>query len=238
LDPEELAAAAERFVAAMHAKGNAPRWIARRAACMRSFGKFLKKRKILLVNPFDGIETPDIPERLPKFALADEAKQIVDACADLRERLIVTLLIRCGLRLSELRNMRVEDVRRGPRQLSVIGKGNKEDLIDVTGETLALIEEWVAQLRNRQGYLLPGRRRGEPLSLSAIRAVVYRVTTRAGRRLNPHALRHSTATIHLEQGTDLRTIQTLMRHKNISTTQLYLHVVDKQKRKAVEDFPV
>lgn len=232
-------AAADAFVEAQRQRGNAASSIARRIACLKSFGVFLVKSGRLPANPFAKMESPRGRRRLPKFKAADEIKAIMVAAASDSPiaNLVMTIFLRCGLRIAELRNLRVEDVHRGPKQLFVRGKGSKERLVELSDPTLAMLEAHIADLPDRQGWLFPSKLKGQPLSISGIRGIVYRITAKAGGRIHPHALRHSFASALLEQGVDLRTVQELLGHASLNTTQIYLHVSNRAKRNAVDALP-
>jgi site-specific recombinase XerC len=244
LDPqadlvEALRSAGERFVVTLRARALAARSIARRIAAVRSFGGWLVRQGVLPANPFGTLETPRIPRRLPVFIPPDELRLLLEAETHPRDRALLACFIRCGLRLSEVCGLDVRDVQRGPKLLRVRhGKGDRERSIPFTADTLAILEAWIARLPYTQGPLFPARhglRVPRPLSTSRARRIVYQLTERIlARRWHPHALRHGFATALLEAGVDLRTIQELLGHASLSTTQLYTHVTTAAKRRAVE----
>lgn len=237
---QALTQATERFLQALRDRGNVPKSISRRITTLKSFGAWLEKSGAFPASPFRHLESPRLGKRLPRdFALTDEAKRILAACHTLRERVVMAIFLRTGLRLREFATVRVSDWRE--RTFRIIGKGNKEEITELSDDSDALLREWIASDEYRgtpSGWLLPGAKGDTHISASALYALVCRVTKRAGRRLHPHALRHSTATIMLESGEDIRVIQSVMRHASLNTTALYTHVVSRQKRKAAEDFPV
>src|SRR5439155_16393934 len=233
--------AAASWVASQRARGNAASSVARRVACLRSFGKFLAASSAFPSNPFAAVEAPRVPRRLPRCPSSDDVKTLLDRTKNPWHRALLTLLARCGLRASEARSLQVADVLRGQRQLRVLGKGNRERLVPVSGDTLAVLEDHIAALGRTDGPLFPGRRGvGRPrlMSPSTVKAVCYRATLRAlGRRWNPHSLRHAFATAALEGGADIRVVQELLGHASIATTQIYTHVSARMTRAAVEALP-
>lgn len=236
--PEILTAASESYLAALRARGNGAKIIGRRISCLRSFGKYLARSGALQHNPFAGLEAPRAPKKLPKFWGVDQITALIEAPTDPIERLVLILFVRCGLRIAEMRSLQVESILRGPRQLVILGKGSKERHVPLKPTTLAPLEEHVARLGRSSGWLFPSpRRRGEPVSQSWLRGVVYKWTAAVGGRGWPHMLRHSFATALLESGADLRVVQELLGHSSISTTQIYTHVSDARRRAAIDGLP-
>lgn len=234
---EILKAAADSYLAALHARGNGARVIGRRIACLRSFGRFLVKSGALQHIPFDGLESPRPSRKLPKFWGAGQIKALLEVPTDPVQRLVIMLFVRCGVRIAEMRTLRIESILRGPKQLVITGKGRKQRQVPFSDETLGALEEHIARLRRSSGPLFPSFRKDGPVSEWWLRNVVYRWTSAVGIRLHPHALRHSFATALLEAGVDLRTLQELLGHANISTTQQYTHVTDARRRDAIDRLP-
>lgn len=235
----DLASAAETFLDALRERGSAPASIGRRVACLRSWGKYLVDESVLEANPFVKLRAPKMPLRLPRFAGDEEIGRIKAGIATPSERAMLMLFVRCGLRIGEVRALRIQSFERGPQLLRVVGKGDKERLIPITRDTSQVLDTYLQTLPYTHGPLFPMRqgrrlvRPIRPMSISGIRGIVYRITARAGRKLNPHALRHSFATALLDAGADLRTLQELMGHASLNTTQIYLHVSAKRKEDAV-----
>ena len=234
--------AAAFWVASQRARGNAASSIARHVACLRSFGKFLAASGAFPANPFGAVLAPRVPRRLPRCPSSDDVRTLLDQTRNPRHKALLTLLARCGLRASEARGLDIRDVLRGQRQLRVLGKGNRERLVPFSGDTLAVLEAHIAALGRMDGPLFPGRRRaGRPprlMSTSTVKVICYRATTRAlGKRWHPHSLRHAFASAALEGGADIRTVQELLGHASIATTQIYTHVSNRMTRAAVEALP-
>lgn len=229
--------AAQAWVAAMRTRGNAPRTLARRIACLRSWSKWLLDRERLPADPFVRMRAPKAPKRLPKYYDLDLVAKILELPKPANHQLILTLFLQCGLRLEELQLLRPESLHRGMQQLRVIGKGDKERAIPLKIATLQLIEEYIATLADRRGWMFLGRRGDKPMSKPGIRALVYRYSRMVGKKINPHALRHTFATSLVASGVDIRTVQELMGHSSISTTQIYTHVSDEMRKSAIDRLP-
>lgn len=235
--PAGMQLAAQAMLAAMHVRHNAPRYIARRIACLRSWSKWLIDRERLPLDPFARLKAPKAPKRLPKVYDLTLIDRLLELPKPPHHQLILTLFLCCGLRLEELQQLRPESLHRGMKQLHVIGKGNKERAVPLEDNSLQLIEEHIATLADRRGWLFPGRRRGAPMSKPGLRALVYRYSDLVGKKVNPHALRHTFATALLAKGVDIRTVQELLGHSSISTTQIYTHVSDEMRKAAIHRLP-
>jgi integrase/recombinase XerC len=230
-----LREAASRYVAALRARGNAPRSVGRRIACLKAFSKFLVRTSALAADPFVWLETPRAPKRLPKFIPSPDLPTLLAAPTNAFDRALLYIFVFTGRRIAEVRNLRIEHIERGRRVLTVIGKGNKQLAIPLADQALLAIEEHLAGLRRTSGPFFPSPKNPDaPMSISAIRNRVYRYTQQSlGRRLHPHSLRHSFATWLRDLGVDLRVIQELMGHASIATTQIYLSVSDEQRIEAI-----
>jgi integrase/recombinase XerD len=211
--------------------------VARRISELRAFGRFLLAEGLLDRNPFAGIDGPRLPSRLPKALSAEDAQALVTAPVDdgphgLRDRAILETLYGGGLRVAELVGLDVADYRPDALTLRVTGKGNRE--------RVALIGDWAADAIDL--YLADGRAalmeaatrtttalflngRGGRLSARSVQALTRRHARSVGLDgVTPHVLRHSFATHLLDGGADLRVVQELLGHAQITTTQIYTHV--------------
>lgn len=231
-DPVE---AAETYLTALRSRGNAPKSLARRIGTLRSFGRWLVEFGGLDHSPFGHLKPPKLPRRLPTFIAAADLGTFLAAPPNPFDRALLAVFVFTGRRISEIAHLRIEHLQRGRRLLTVIGKGNKELAIELHDDALAALEEHLAALGRTSGPLFPSPRDPErPLSISAIRSRVYRYTRQAlGRRLHPHALRHTFATWLLDSGVDLRTVQELMGHASLATTEIYTHVSSERRREAI-----
>jgi len=227
-----------RFVANLSTRGYAPRTVARKASSVKAFLSDAARRDIIEANPAAGIAQPKKPQTLPKAIPAGALGTLIDAVhgdepVDIRDRAILELLYGTGVRVSELARLRVSDVTAG-RFLVVTGKGDKQRSIPISSAVERTIGSYLGQARDR---LLDGRIspmlwigvRGGDLSVRGIRRVVH---DRVGSF--PHALRHSFATHLLENGADLRSVQDLLGHSELATTQIYTAVTRKHLAETYE----
>jgi integrase/recombinase XerC len=218
--------------------------LARKLAAYRSFYRFLERRGMVKENPASALKTPKVRRPLPKFLTVEDSFRVVEAPSKdhgrddklvLRDRAILELLYGCGLRVSEVEGLTLDRVDLAGGSVRVIGKGDKERIVPLGGAAAAALEAWFEtrpRMRsNKEGAaqhpsaVFLGRH-GTPLTARQIQNVVRRYgTLGAGRSdLHPHALRHTCATHLLDAGADLRSIQELLGHASLSTTQRYTHV--------------
>lgn len=226
-----------RWLAHLSTRGFARSTIARRAAAVRSFYRFAARRGLVEHNPASLLISPKLGTRLPSVLKSSEAASLVEApFADdawaARDRTLLELLYGCGLRVSEACGLDIDDVdlRRG--RVRVLGKGGKEREVPM-GE--AASDALSAYVRESRGLAPEGQadpaalfrnHRGRRLSSRDARSVVekYRRMVLSGRKVSPHTLRHSFATHLMEGGADIRSVQELLGHASLSSTQRYTHV--------------
>lgn len=215
--------------------------LARKIATMRSFFRYLLRRGITETNPAAGLRSPKIARPLPRFLTVDEAFRVVEAPAEdahraeplrLRDTAMLELLYGAGLRVSELAGLRLGSLDRDARLVRVLGKGSKERLAPYGGSCADALDAWLparAELvteKTKPADALFLGRHGTRLTTRQVQNVVRRYgALGAGRGdLHPHALRHTCATHLLDAGADLRSIQELLGHASLATTQRYTHV--------------
>jgi integrase/recombinase XerD len=247
--PERLdRPALEAFVREQMTRGLSPRSVARMVAAIRGFYRFLVLDRRLESSPADDLRPPRAWPALPKCLSLQEvdaliAQPDVSTPLGLRDRAMIELLYATGLRVSELVGVRVADLHLDEQYLTCVGKGSKERLVPM-GEQAA---DWITRYQStaRQA-LLKGRTsprlflnvRGGSLS----RVGLWKILKLHGRRANlprmlsPHVLRHSFATHLLENGADLRAIQLMLGHADLSTTQIYTHVLEARLRTVYDRF--
>lgn len=231
------ALAVRSWLAALRAEGHARTSIVRRLSALRSFFTFLQREGLVEGNPARGVATPRTEKSLPVTLSVPEAAAVVEAPPPdtelgLRDRALLELLYATGLRVSELVGLSLADVDLPGRQVRTLGKGRKERVVPFGEKAAGALAAWLpARLA-----LLRGRRvRGEPLFLNvrggrltdrSVRRVLEQALAAAevSRHASPHALRHSFATHLLSAGADLRTIQELLGHASLATTQKYTHL--------------
>lgn len=211
-----------------------PSSIARKLAALRSFFKFLVRRGGLAKSPAEEVSSPKLPKKIPAFLSVDQVLLLLQTVSGddwraARDRAILELFYSSGLRASELAGLQLADLDCRERTIRVRGKGNKERLVPF-GETAADTLARYLQERQRQAAALEKgifvNKFGRRLTVRSIERLVSKLSRRAGlfQRVTPHTLRHSFATHLLDGGADLRSIQELLGHANLSTTQKYTHI--------------
>ncbi len=221
------------FAAALHRQGLAPRSIQRRLSGIRTFFNFLVREKVLKHNPASDISAPKVARRLPETLDADQVTQLVtiqgQEVITLRDRAIMELLYSSGLRLSELTGLDLGDIDSKDRTVRVTGKGGKTRVVPVGKPALAAVAAWQrvrANLANGDEVALFVGKRGRRISPRSVEARVAYWAKRQGisTKVYPHLFRHSFATHLLESSGNLRAVQELLGHADISTTQIYTHL--------------
>lgn len=226
----------QNFAAVIYEFGIASSSQARILCGVRSFFKYLVISGILKDDPSELLEAPTVGEHLPEVLSTEEIDRM-EAAIDLskwegqRNRAIIEVLFSCGLRVSELVNLKFNDIFEREKFLRIIGKGDKERLVPISDSALHEIQLWLYD-RNlmkikpgEQDYVFLNRR-GAHLTRTMILIMIKRTAEEAGitKTVSPHTLRHSFATELLKGGADLRAIQEMLGHENIKTTQIYTHI--------------
>jgi integrase/recombinase XerD len=237
----------EAFVRSLMTSGLAPRSVARAVACVRGFFKFTAAEQKLDQNPADDLKSPRAWASLPKFLSLEEVDRLlaqpdVTTPRGLRDKALIEVLYATGLRVSELVSLRAGDLHMDEGYLTCIGKGDKQRIVPMGQESADWVRRYLRDgrtplLRKRQSpWLFVNARDGGPLSRIGFWKVLKAYGKSAGlsRELSPHVLRHSFATHLLDRGADLRMIQVMLGHADLSTTQIYTHVLE-ARLKAVYD---
>jgi integrase/recombinase XerC len=221
------------FAAARHRQGLAPASIQRQLAGIRSFYNYLAREDVTRKNPAVGVRAPKSPKRLPKTLDADQMARLLQIKPqmpeDIRDQAIMELLYSSGLRLAELISLRLHDIDTGDATVRVTGKGQKTRIVPVGRQALAAVTAWLkvrTQLAKPEETALfvgPKGRRLSPRSLQA-RLKKWGQAQGLQQGVHPHLFRHSFASHLLESSGDLRAVQELLGHANISTTQIYTHL--------------
>ena len=217
-------------------------------AALRAFYKFAESEKMLPTNPAENLSLPRRWKRLPKALSNDEIKQLLkpeqpETPQSLCDQAILELAYASGLRLSELKNLRLEQLHLDAGFVNVIGKGNKERVVPVGRTAVAALNRFIEAGRPKlvtpksPAYVFLTQR-GTPFAAVTLWLHIKNRVRRAGveRNMTPHMLRHSFATHLLEHGADLRVIQELLGHANISTTEIYTHVTGNRLREIHRKF--
>jgi integrase/recombinase XerD len=218
------------------------RSVARYLVSIRQFFRFLMMEGIVPEDPAATIEAPKIRQALPVFLSVKEVERLLEipdprTREGIRDRALIDLMYSTGIRVSELCGLCLGDIQMQSGRLRCIGKGNKERLVPVGRSALAAVQKYLDEARPR--FLKNGvcshlflNQRGKPLSRVAVWKLLSTYGRRVGLRrpLKPHTLRHSFATHLLDRGADLRSVQMMLGHADISTTQIYTHVVEARLR--------
>ena len=225
---------ARLFAAGLRHLNLSSRSIARTLSATRSFYKFLIREGEGKTNPFEGISTPRGERKLPRTLNIEQAAQLVmitpDSDLTFRDRAILELLYSSGLRLSEIERSNVCDIDLADKTMTILGKGGKTRIVPVGRHAITAIKSWLqrrqALVSNIEEKALFVSRFGNRLGARAIQKRVEYWARRQGldRSVHPHMLRHSFASHLLESSSDLRAVQELLGHSDISTTQVYTHL--------------
>jgi integrase/recombinase XerD len=227
------------WIGSLRAAGAAPRTIERRVAAVKSFHRFLVREGVTTNHPTAALPLPQVPERLPDVVSIDDVERLLsqpfpEGPVGYRDRALIEVLYGCGVRVSELVGLDLRDVDLAEGYIRVFGKGSKERIAPIAGAAAAALKDYLTHarpfLRTKRG----ARRqdpdavflnvRGGRLTRATVHALVHSYGGRVGLDLHPHTLRHSFATHLLEGGADLRALQEMLGHADISTTQVYTHV--------------
>ena len=231
------------FLAGLYRQKLESRTVARHLVTMRNFFRFLQMQEWRKDDPSQNLESPKIRRSLPGYLRLEEVERLLAQPDEkqplgLRDRAMLDVLYSTGLRVSELIHLRVMDLDRSAGCVRCIGKGDKERIVPIGKKALALVDRYLKEARP----MLAGKgkpintpalfinRRGGPLSRVGVWKILSAYGRQAGLRksLTPHMLRHSFATHLLERGADLRSVQLMLGHSDISTTQIYTHVVEER----------
>ena len=239
------------WLANLQTKGAARSSITRRVVSIRAFTYWGARNGWLATDIGRDLIAPKPEKHLPEVLDVESAVFTIEALQarasenenplTLRDLAIVETLYGSGIRVSELSGLNVEDIDRERNTVRVIGKGNKERIVPIGLPAIRAIENWISRGRNELSNsvgdpaLFLGSR-GKRIDQRVVREIVYEATQALGsnKRLGPHALRHSAATHLLEGGADLRTVQEILGHSSLSTTQIYTHVSEERIKKAYE----
>jgi integrase/recombinase XerD len=239
----------ETFVRQLMSGGLSPRSVARAVACVRGFFKFLAIEQKRDRSPAEDLRPPRAWAALPKFLSIEEVDRLLaqpdpSSPRGLRDKALIEVLYATGLRVSELVALRAGDLNLDEGYLTCIGKGDKQRMVPLGHEAADWVRRYIregrpALLRKKSSpWLFVNARDGGPLSRIGFWKVLRDYGIKAGlpRSLSPHALRHSFATHLLERGADLRMIQLMLGHADLSTTQIYTHVLEARLRAAYDKF--
>lgn len=219
---------------------------ARMITALKGFYNYLTvKTKQLTHNPIENLDAPKIPKSLPSYLTLEESRRLlaaVDGRNRTRDYCILTLFLNCGLRISEMVNLNLTDIRAD--HLLVHGKGNKERIVYLNISCINALNNWLDERKNIQtteekAVFLSSRR--QRISVDSVQLMVKNTLLRAGLdadRISPHKLRHTAATLMLQSGVDVRTLQEVLGHENLNTTQIYTHLANRELKRAADMNPL
>ncbi len=230
---------------------------ARKASSIRVFFNYLcAKANLIESNPAQNLETPKLDKRLPKYLSLEDSKKLLEVTQNednrnaARDYAILTIFLNCGLRLSELVGININDIDFSENKMTVIGKGNKERTIYLNKACIKSIKNYMDvrpkdgiktdKLNSRKALFLSERR--ERISKRTVQHIVDKELMAAGldtKKYSTHKLRHTAATLMYQYGkVDIRALQEVLGHESISTTEIYTHVANEQAREAIENNPL
>jgi integrase/recombinase XerC len=238
---------ARRFLIHLQKLNYGRRTLARKIAACRSFFRYLLREREARLNPFKLISTPKLERRLPNFLYNDEINRILSSpdilnSKGLRDKAIIELLYATGIRVSELTRLSLDDLDLNGGELRVFGKGRKERIVLMGSHSISALRQYLEKARpalnkgNRKILFIS--RQGTPLTGRSVQRIISYYSKRAGigRKVTPHTLRHTFATHLLSGGADLRSVQELLGHRSLSTTQIYTHITKERLKSIYDDF--
>ncbi len=240
-----------RFLENLSHQNYSPATMARKIATLRSFHRWLEKRSLIAVNPMLMIRTPKQSKRLPKAIDVAQVEKLLSApnqatLLGARDRAILETLYSTGIRVSELVGINRSDIEESSATLIVRGKGRRERIVPLGSHAMAAMRHYTAMLDQLSNGSSQGpdpvaalfiNKHGGRLSTRSVRRKVSKYLDQAGLdpNISPHTLRHSFATHLLDNGADLRSVQELLGHQSLSTTQVYTHLTSQRMRDAYDD---
>ena len=222
------------YIRSLKEKKYAPTSIIRKVASIRGFFKWVSSMEILDKNPASTLEQPKVPQRLPKVISVKEIEQMLHTDLSLLQGAIIELLYSCGLRVSELVNLKINDIDMKAKYVRCFGKGSKERIIPIGKKAIQKLEEYLPHRElvikkydlNTKRLLISDT--GRFINRQDVYTFIHEKGKIIHKNISPHTLRHSFATHLLENGADLRVVQELLGHSDVSTTQLYTHISKKR----------
>jgi len=219
-----------RFLAELRARELRPRSVSRKISALRSFFRYLQREGVIQKNPAALVVTPKLDKVLPHFLTEEDTLKLVespvsDTCADSRDRALFETMYSAGIRVSELVGLNQEDVDLISNMIKVAGKGKKERIVPIGEKAVAAIRDYLSMRKHKSNAVFLNKS-GSRLSGRSVRNIINKhlLTLALQQKVHPHMFRHSFATHLLNRGADLRSVQELLGHVNLSTTQIYTHL--------------
>lgn len=222
------------FIMSLKERKLAPTSIIRKVASLRGFFKWTSSMNILEKNPASTLEQPKVPQRLPKVISIKEIEELLQAEMNELQLVMIELLYSCGLRVSELVNLKISDIDLNSKYVRCFGKGSKERIIPVGAKAVNAIRNYmpardlILKKYNLNSKKLLINEHGRFINRQDVYNFIHACGKKIHKNISPHTLRHSFATHLLENGADLRVVQELLGHSDVSTTQLYTHISKKR----------
>jgi integrase/recombinase XerC len=215
--------------------------IARKLSAIRSFYRYLMREELVKASPAATTVSPRLDRRLPVFLTVDEAKRLVES-PDLsqphgqRDRALLELLYASGMRVSEIVNMNLDQVNLAANEIRVWGKGNKERIVLIGAPAARALTDYIERARpqllnGKKSNALFVNRYGKRILVRRVQKIISRYSLGVNKQIHPHILRHTFATHLLDGGADLKVVQELLGHADLSSTQIYTHVTHSQARR-------
>ena len=223
------------FILDLREQNYTPRSVVRKIASLRGFFKWLCANEYTKTDPTLTLEQPKLPKRLPKVLTLEEIAEIFNSDLNREESLIVELLYDCGLRVSELVNLKLNNIDVNSKYIECFGKGSKERIVPFGKKAQSVLKKYlkfrdtiVAKYNLASSKDLFIKEDGKKLTRQDVYTFIRKQGEKIHKHISPHTLRHSFATHLLENGADLRVVQELLGHSDVSTTQLYTHITKKR----------
>ena len=229
------------YLSYLHENKYKSKSISRMISSMRSFFKYLKVENVISNNPMTLISNPKLEKKLPKYLTINEVEKILNVPdmndkIGIRDAFILELLYVSGIRVSELVNIKLNDIEESQRRIKILGKGNKERYVLYGSRCSELLKKYISVrsdfLKYPNDYLILSKT-GRKINTREIRNIINRIKTKAGVSISisPHTFRHTFATHMLNEGADIRAVQELLGHENLSTTTIYTHLTNEKLRR-------
>ncbi len=237
----------KKYVKYLNSENLNEKSISRNISCLKSFYKFLIIEKYIITNPSDSLFIPKTKRSLPNILSEEDILNLLDIELNdnfsYRNKAMLELMYSTGLRVSELVNLKLQDIDLNEDLIRTIGKGDKERIIPIGDYAKEYLEKYIYEYR---GSMLKGSSKeylflnnhGNKMTRQGFFKIIKKIAKEKGinKELSPHTIRHSFASHLLKHGADLRTIQELLGHSDISTTQIYTHITDEELKKNYENF--
>ncbi len=222
------------YIRNLHEKKYSPTSIMRKIASLRGFFKWALINEKVNTDPTLTLEQPKVPQRLPKVITVQEINEILNQNLTSLHKVIIELLYGCGLRVSELVNLKINDYDLKSRYLECTGKGSKDRIVPMGKKAVEAIEKYLPERNyliqkfNLNTKQLLINEKGKNVTRQEVYSFIHEQGKKLHKAISPHTLRHSFATHLLENGADLRVVQELLGHSDVATTQLYTHISKKR----------